>query len=137
MKSIIGEKRTEVVNSWRRRYFGVSIADNGCRTGKIPTPGEKGLSELLFCASYTGPLPAVAPRGSHVLTPKANPNERHPLAHGCTSHAFMFTRTLTGLRFQQRRVHLFCSQKELLYITPHAENTPYTSQGKTAGYKCD
>lgn len=53
MKNIIGEKRTEVVNSWRRRYFGVSIADNGCRSGKIPTPGEKGLSELLFLCLYT------------------------------------------------------------------------------------
>lgn len=51
MKNIIGAKRTEVVNSWRRRYFGVSVADNECRSEKIPTPGEKGLSELLFCAS--------------------------------------------------------------------------------------
>lgn len=56
MKNIIGEKRTEVVNSWRRHYFGASIADNGCRSGKIPTPGEKGLSELLFLCVYTQDL---------------------------------------------------------------------------------
>lgn len=83
MKNIIGEKRTEVVSSWRRRSLGASIADNGCRSGKIPTPGESGLSELLSVPLYTGPLPALA-QGSHVLTRKVNLNEKHPLAHGCT-----------------------------------------------------
>lgn len=66
MKNIIGEKRTEVVNSWRRRYFGVSIADNGCRSGKIPTPGEKGLSELLS-VPHTQDLCLPWPPEAHTL----------------------------------------------------------------------
>lgn len=102
---------------WCRRYFGASIADNGCRSGKIPTPGERGLSELLFLYLYTQDH-CLGPQGLHILTPKVDLNKKHHLAHGYTQACLHFTSKYTGLHFQQGHVHIFLFAKGIVVHYP-------------------
>lgn len=105
---------------WRRRYFGASIADNGCRSGKIPTPGEKRLSELLFLYLYTqDQCFALAPQGLHILTSKLDVNKKHHLAHCYTWACLHYHKQIYWATFSARDICIhFCFQKELLCITP-------------------
>lgn len=100
---------------WRRRYFGASIADNGCRSGKIPTPGEKGLSELLFLYLYTQDQCLGFTRLTH-QTPKVDLNKIHYLEHYTWPHIHFHIYWATFSAGACAYISFL--QEKLLHITP-------------------
>lgn len=109
---------------WRRRYFGASIADNGCRSGKIPTPGEKELSELLFLYLYTQDQCLDFTRLTH-LTPKVDLNNKiHHLEHYYTWPYSFSHANLLGYIFSRAMCIYFFLQEKLLYIISMLKSYP-------------
>lgn len=135
MKNKIGEKRTEVVNSLAPALFWCVHCRQWMSFWENPDSWRERIKWATFSIPlYTGPLPWFH-KAYTFLTPKVDLNKKHHLAHCYTWACIHFHIQINWATFSAGACAYISVGKELLYITPRAENIPYASQSKTAGYK--